>query len=147
MPIGDLFYIAYLTLILLIIFCNWIVLALVLRNLSKQTAINKNQKTEWMSRARIAIGCSILMGLTWTIGLFAVVKPLFTLKLLFCIVNSLQGFFICVFYCLRNKDARREWLKFCGYQGNKYRNSEDKSKKNIVGMANAGIVDDVYVRQ
>ena len=35
-------------------------------------------------------------------------------QILFCIFNSLQGFFIFLFYAARNPDVRKEWLACCG---------------------------------
>ena len=113
---GLSFYIAYLAPILLVVTCNLIILAMILKALLKPSPIRKNNKMEGMAKVRIAAGISILMGSTWIIGLFAVYELTFTFQLLFCIFNSLQGFFIFIFYCLRNKDAQKEWLSAVGIE-------------------------------
>ena len=63
------------------------------------------------AKVRIAVSCSILMGLTWLIGLLAVENLKFTMQVLFCVLNSLQGFFIFIFYCARDNDVRKEWRR------------------------------------
>lgn len=69
-----------------------------------------------ITKIRIAAACSMLMGTTWIVGLFAVGVLTFTFQVIFCVLNSLQGFFIFVFYCARARDVRKEWLKFLGME-------------------------------
>ena len=69
-----------------------------------------------ITKIRIAAACSVLMGTTWIIGLFAVGVLTFAFQVIFCVLNSLQGFFIFVFYCARSKDVRKEWLRFLGME-------------------------------
>lgn len=66
-------------------------------------------------RLRIIVSCSSLMGVTWVLGVFAIGELTFTFQLLFTIFNSLQGFFIFIFYCALNKDAVNEWKRFFGF--------------------------------
>ena len=63
-------------------------------------------------QARIAFACATLLGITWVLGLLAIGEITYTFQLLFTIFNSLQGFFIFVFYTLMNKDVSKEWKKF-----------------------------------
>ncbi|XP_033122647.1 adhesion G protein-coupled receptor E1-like [Anneissia japonica] len=58
-----------------------------------------------------AIGLSILLGLTWIFGFGAIERSssshlTFSMQLLFCIFNSLQGWFIFVFYAVRTGDFK-----------------------------------------
>ena len=62
-------------------------------------------------QARIAMACSTLLGLTWLFGLLAVGSLQYTFQLLFTIFNSLQGFFIFLFYTAFNKDVQKEWMR------------------------------------
>ena len=64
-----------------------------------------------LTKVRIAVACSVLMGTTWLIGFFALGTVKFLFQLLFCILNPLQGFFIFVFHCARSEDVRKEWMK------------------------------------
>ena len=123
---GTVFYVAYLTPILLIVCCNLIILGFVLKTLSKNPSVRKDQKMDGMTKIRVAVGCSILMGLTWIIGLLAVADLKFTFQVLFCVLNSLQGLFIFIFYCVRNQDIRKELMMRWSYKKNKYIVSEDQ---------------------
>ena len=95
---------------------------------------------DWIAKVRIAAGCSILMGLTWVIGLFAVADLKFAVQVLFCVFNSLQGFFIFIFYCARNQDVRKEWLSCCGCSKDKAVSSDGKVSKDRNGKVSTGYV-------
>ena len=69
----------------------------------------KSEQDDIYARARIAFACSTILGLTWVFALLAVGEATYTFQLLFCIFNSLQGFFIFVFYTARNKEAKTAW--------------------------------------
>ena len=81
-----------------------------------KTSLNKRtgDEKQTAAQARIAFMCSTLLGLTWLFALLAVGKATELFQWLFCIFNSLQGFFIFIFYTLRNTDVRREWLTCFG---------------------------------
>ena len=110
---GIPFYVAYLAPILLTICCNLIILGFVLKTFMKKSSVRKDKNMEGIAKVRIAAGCSIIMGITWIIGLFAVADLKFAVQVLFCVFNSLQGFFIFIFYCVRNQDIRKKWLAYC----------------------------------
>ena len=111
---GKPFYVSYLTPIMLTIGTNLVVLALVLRALFKKASVTKDKYMDVSTKARIVAACSVLMGVTWIVGLFAVDELTLTFQIIFCIFNSLQGFFIFVFYCAQNKEVQREWKKCFG---------------------------------
>ena len=60
---------------------------------------------------RIAFTCNVLLGCTWVFALFAVGKAVITFQWLFCIFNSLQGFFIFIFYVVRKFEVRNLFQK------------------------------------
>ena len=60
---------------------------------------------------RIAFTCNVLLGCTWMFALFAVGKAAITFQWLFCIFNSLQGFFIFIFYVVRKFEVRNLFQK------------------------------------
>lgn len=111
---GTAFYVAYLVPILLVVFKNLIVMTFVIRSLRMSSKVSKDKKMSGMTMARITAACSVLMGTTWVVGLFAVDVLTVPMQVIFCVLNSLQGFFIFIFYCVRNNDARKQWRKALG---------------------------------
>ncbi|XP_066920828.1 adhesion G-protein coupled receptor G7-like [Clytia hemisphaerica] len=111
--LGNSFYLALLLPVALILFINFIVLIMVLRSLSKNqgSKITSTQKQSLATQTRITLACATLLGLTWLFAILAVGDLSYTFQLLFTIFNSLQGFFIFVFYTLRNQDVRNEWKR------------------------------------
>ena len=75
-------------------------------------------------------GIMILLGLTWFISFFTFVgvdtnhDAAFALQWLFVFFNSLQGFFLFVFFVLLSSDARKEWLKVICTKSQSYSTSE-----------------------
>ena len=121
---GYAFYIAVVTPVAAILFANTVTLTKVMYNLyqhGKKKARKLPDRAEKknpvidaafiISQARIAFACNVLLGITWIFALLAVGKATIYFQWLFCILNSLQGFFIFVFYTLRNKDVKKAWVK------------------------------------
>ena len=109
---GNPFYVAVLFPTAAILLVNVVVLIFVMRGLTKGTNKLKASKTgnkDVFGQARIAFACSVILGLTWLFAILAVGKLTETFQWLFCIFNSLQGFFIFILYTARNSDARKEW--------------------------------------
>ncbi|CAH1255346.1 ADGRG7 [Branchiostoma lanceolatum] len=83
---------------------------------------------------RIAIAVMVLVGLTWIFGFFMISDGRIVFSYLFCIFNSLQGFFIFVFHTLRQKEVQNLWLKYCcaclGGDSRKNKSSTGKSSSN-----------------
>ena len=55
--------------------------------------------------------CCVLLpvlGITWLIGLVTFNKDIIEMQYIFAIVNSLQGFFIFLFYVVISQEVRRE---------------------------------------
>lgn len=69
-------------------------------------------------------GIMSLFGLTWLFAILTVSVPGLreTFQILFTIFNSFQGFFIFVFFCVLNKDARNSWIEVF-YRAKKQRES------------------------
>ena len=121
---GYAFYIAVVIPVATILFANTVTLTKVMYNLYQHgkkrarklfdSAEKKNPIIDIaliISQARIAFACNVLLGITWIFALLAVGKATMYFQWLFCIFNSLQGFFIFVFYTLRNQDVKRAWVK------------------------------------
>ena len=107
---GNSFYFALLLPVVLILLVNFVVLVMVMRVLTQKNNAS-SQKQKGKVQARIAFACATLLGLTWIFGLLAIGEMTYAFQLLFTIFNSLQGFFIFVFYTLMNKPVQKKWKR------------------------------------
>ena len=60
------------------------------------------------------IAILILFGVTWVFGALTVQKRYELFEFLFVVSNSLQGFYIFVFFVVLAKETRELWLETCG---------------------------------
>ena len=138
MVYGNPFYISVVAPVAAILLANIITLILVTIRLIRS---NKHQPISDATRvilaARRAFGCNVLLGTTWVLAFFAIEEVTMLFQWLFCIANSLQGFFICLFYTVRNKDIRNAWLKALGKdpssKSSKPKTSENTDSKDKKG--------------
>jgi len=126
---GIPFYVTYLAPILVIITANFIVMILTFRKVFEKSAATKKNQLDASKRLRIIVSCSVLMGVTWILGVFAIGELTFTFQLLFTIFNSLQGLFIFIFYCAMNKEAVVEWKRVFGIAASESSSSTGKTSK------------------
>ena len=126
---GVPFYVTYLAPILAIVTANFVVMILTFRKVFEKSAATKKNQLDTSKRLRIVVSCSVLMGITWILGVFAIGELTFTFQLLFTIFNSLQGFFIFVFYCAMNKEAVVEWKRVLGIATGESSSSIGKTSK------------------
>ena len=117
---GYPFYISVIVPVGLILLANTVTLVIVMCYLhrhAKEKAMklsDGNRKTDSamvVSEIRIAFSCNILLGITWIFALLAIGRATMIFQWLFCVFNSLQGFFIFLFHTLRNEDVRNTWSK------------------------------------
>ncbi|XP_047126733.1 uncharacterized protein LOC100198789 isoform X1 [Hydra vulgaris] len=111
---GYPFYFAVLLPVCLILLVNFIVLISTMFSLSKRVVTTNKipEKYYYLTQARIGFMCSTLLGSSWLFGVLAVGDLSTVFQWLFCISTSLQGFFIFVFYMLRNNEVFVEWRHF-----------------------------------
>ena len=109
MVYGNPFYISVVAPVAAIIITNLIVLVKVTIRLHGRF---KHRRV--ISEARVAFACNILLGTTWVLAFFAVQEVTMVFQWLFCITNSFQGFFIFLFYTVRNQEVRKAWSKALG---------------------------------
>ena len=83
-----------------------------------RTAIKHRRKkaeangTSTISLILRLIGVTFLLGLTWVFGGLTVVSETsLAFQILFAIFNSSQGFFLFLFFCVLNNDARVSWRR------------------------------------
>ena len=115
MVYGNPFYISVVAPVAAKMLANIITLILVtvkLQRSSKHKPMSDN--TRVISEARITFACNVLLRTTWVLAFFAVKNVIMVFQWLFCIANSLQGFFIFLFYTVRNQNVRNAWLKALG---------------------------------
>ncbi|XP_011682085.2 adhesion G-protein coupled receptor G2 [Strongylocentrotus purpuratus] len=98
-----------------VIIYDSIIFVMVIRRLSRKVEgrqLTKPIYKERIRRLQNASALIILMGLTWAIGFFTAIEGAsVSIQIIFIILNSLQGFFLFLFYCLRNPAARSQWRK------------------------------------
>ena len=122
------FFGAFLGPIFLVIFWNtcificaaYVICKLKLKRLKSKTARQKEDEGSSKEACKLLttlIGFMILLGISWIILLFTIVGvdtniyAAFAIQWLFVFFNSLQGFFICIFFVVISSDARKEWAK------------------------------------
>lgn len=114
---GFSFYFGVLLPIGVVLLFNFTILVFVMRALNKRTVAASQQVgkiSKILRKTKIALACSVLLGLTWFFGLFAIDEAALPFQWLFTIFNSLQGFFIFVFYTLTSPEVQKEWKKVFG---------------------------------
>ena len=99
-----------------ILLFNTIIFVIVISVLTKQ--IRKKYATKDHANQKIAVrlmistmGVMALFGLTWVFGALTVHNASTAFQFLFAIFNSLQGFFIFLFFCVFGKEAKTFWLQ------------------------------------
>ena len=121
------FFAAFLAPILAIIVFNsvvFIIVIVVLIRHKRRSNVNigdvkKNKSKERASTIRLMIsliGIMSLFGLSWVFGALTVDRASLAFQIIFVLLNSLQGFFIFLFFCVLGRDSRELWLEllFCG---------------------------------
>lgn len=111
---------AFLGPIIAVLLFNCTIFVLVIRVLIKHSQKkfgNKHRKdkktVENVKRLLISVfGIMFLFGLTWLFGALTISDASLAFQFLFAIFNSLQGFFIFLFFCVLGKEARELWLQF-----------------------------------
>ncbi|XP_071817466.1 uncharacterized protein [Apostichopus japonicus] len=102
---------------------NVVLFVLVIRRLSNRVqtsssaASSKRRRREQVKRLQNAVSIFLLMGLSWGVGYLCFI-PLgdnfaFSSQVLFVGLNSMQGYLIFMFYCMRNPDFRKRWRRWC----------------------------------
>ena len=129
---GYPFYFGVLLPVCLILLVNFVVLVVTILSLTKRVSTGKEAtlKEYYLSQARITFMCATLLGLSWLFAVLAVHDLSTVFQWLFCITTSLQGFFIFVFYILRNKEVTIEWRRCLGVHKQIYIVSSTDPKSN-----------------
>ncbi|KFO07759.1 G-protein coupled receptor 64, partial [Balearica regulorum gibbericeps] len=104
--------VGYFCLIFLINISMFIVVLIQLCRIKKKKQLGAQRKTSIQDLRSVA-GLTFLLGITWGFAFFTV-NDVFTY--LFTIFNTLQGFFIFIFYCVTKENVRKQWRRYlcCG---------------------------------
>ena len=138
--LGPIFAILLFNLVIYII----VIVVLIKHSRNKLGKAARSDKKQRKSNIRLAIslfGVMILFGLTWVLGAFTISEASLTFQILFAVFNSLQGFFIFIFFCLLSPDVRQLWLETvtCGrYVGSKSSSTSGVKKGYTSGPSKSG---------
>ncbi|KAM7137017.1 adhesion G-protein coupled receptor G6 isoform 5-T5 [Molossus nigricans] len=77
---------------------------------------NRTLREEILRNLRSVVSLTFLLGMTWGFAFFAWGPLNVPFKYLFCIFNSLQGFFIFIFHCAMKENVQKQWRRHlcCG---------------------------------
>ena len=88
------------------------VVTVLIKQARKKMGSNDRANRQKAVRIMISImGLMALFGLTWVFAAFTVSAASTAFQFLFAIFNSLQGFFIFLFFCVFGKEGRELWLR------------------------------------
>ena len=94
------------------VFGNSVIYFLILSSLLRSgSKLTSTRRTTAIEQARRGGAISVILGLTWMSGVLAIGNAKLYFQYLFCIVNSLQGFMIFLFYCVFSTEVREVFRK------------------------------------
>lgn len=94
------------------VFGNSVIYFLILSSLLRSgNKLTSTRRTTAIEQARRGGAISVILGLTWMSGVLAIGNAKLYFQYLFCIVNSLQGFMIFLFYCVFSTEVREVFRK------------------------------------
>ncbi|XP_013860150.1 adhesion G-protein coupled receptor G4 [Austrofundulus limnaeus] len=112
------FFVTVVAVVVLILLGNLAVFIVVLIQIKRMRANNLSAKgRSSLQDLRAVVGLTILLGLTWSMGLFSFGPGRVAMMYMFSICNSLQGFFVFLFHCLMKENVRKQWRTYlcCGH--------------------------------
>ncbi|XP_061263990.1 adhesion G-protein coupled receptor G2 isoform X1 [Bos javanicus] len=107
--------VGYFCVIFLLNISMFIVVLVQLCRIKRKKQLGAQRKTSIQDLRSVA-GLTFLLGITWGFAFFAWGPVNVTFMYLFAIFNTLQGFFIFVFYCVAKENVRKQWRRYlcCG---------------------------------
>ncbi|KAF6389576.1 adhesion G protein-coupled receptor G2 [Rhinolophus ferrumequinum] len=107
--------VGYFCVIFLLNISMFIVVLVQLCRIKKKKQLGAQRKTSIQDLRSVA-GLTFLLGITWGFAFFAWGPVNITFMYLFAIFNTLQGFFIFIFYCVAKENVRKQWRRYlcCG---------------------------------
>ncbi|XP_058391513.1 adhesion G-protein coupled receptor G2 isoform X2 [Diceros bicornis minor] len=107
--------VGYFCVIFLLNISMFIVVLVQLCRIKKKKQLGAQRKTSIQDLRSVA-GLTFLLGITWGFAFFAWGPVNVAFMYLFAIFNTLQGFFIFIFYCVAKENVRKQWRRYlcCG---------------------------------
>lgn len=96
--------------------------------MSKRANLQKEADISLWRRVKITLTCATLLGVTWVFGYLAIGDAREIFQWLFCVVNSLQGLFIFIFYVLLNEALIKAWKKVIFPNSRSSSNNSEQSR-------------------
>nr|XP_047129503.1 adhesion G-protein coupled receptor G6-like [Hydra vulgaris] len=124
---GITFYIGILIPVGAVMTGNILVLTIVLRSIIRKSVLHS--KCDCKKNVRSAFVCSLLLGTTWVFAVLAYGDARDVFQWLFCIFNSMQGFFIFIVYTFQNKQVKDHWMSFIREKWSLTKKDSDFSQK------------------
>ncbi|XP_067412571.1 adhesion G-protein coupled receptor G2 [Emydura macquarii macquarii] len=107
--------VGYFCMIFLLNVSMFIVVLIQLCRIKKKKQLGTQRKTSIQDLRSVA-GLTFLLGITWGFAFFAWGPVNLIFMYLFAIFNTLQGFFIFIFYCVAKENVLKQWRRYlcCG---------------------------------
>eukprot|EP00079_Xenopus_tropicalis_P033203 XP_017946974.1 PREDICTED: adhesion G-protein coupled receptor G2 [Xenopus tropicalis] len=107
--------VGYYGIVFLMTISMFIVVILQLCRIKKQKQLGFQKKITLQDMRSVA-GITFLLGITWGLAFFSWGPGGVVIVYLFTIFNTLQGFFIFIFYCVAKENVRKQWKRYlcCG---------------------------------
>jgi hypothetical protein len=102
---------AFIAPMIVILLANFLVFITAVRITVSKVSQVKGQFAAVKSGLRAAAVLMPILGLTWVVGVFAVDTLSLSLAYVFAILNSLQGMFVFIFYCLLDVKVQKAFRK------------------------------------
>ena len=93
----------------LVLIINVVCIFSILFALNQSSKMYSHNAIKLLHRIRIIVAFVLLFSLTWLFGFLVVSNDIIAFQYIFCVLNSLQGFFVFLFYCVRNENVRKSW--------------------------------------
>uniref|UniRef100_A0ABI7VYQ0 Adhesion G protein-coupled receptor G2 n=1 Tax=Felis catus TaxID=9685 RepID=A0ABI7VYQ0_FELCA len=128
--------VGYFCVIFLLNISMFIVVLVQLCRIKKKKQLGAQRKTSIQDLRSVA-GLTFLLGITWGFAFFAWGPVNVTFMYLFAIFNTLQGFFIFIFYCVAKENVRKQWRRYlcCGKLRLAENSGSASSEKNGVSFS------------
>lgn len=106
---GKAFFVTVLVPIAAVLLFNLIALIAIFMSLKSSSQKYSTNSLSVKDRFRIIVAFMVLFGITWAFGVLVIVSDTVIFQYLFCILSGLQGLYIFLFYCVRNRKIRKFW--------------------------------------
>ena len=114
---GPALYYGVLLIVALLLAANFTIFGIIMQRLSCRKSVadnktNQSSRGEMWRRVQNAVAISVLLGLTWLFGFLAIGSARLVFNILFLVLNSLQGFFVFLMFCVRQNKVREQWVRW-----------------------------------